>query len=137
MYVVKVAVKKSDVDGKGVFSEEYVPKGKIVWIYDPRKDLSATQQEYATFSDEKKAEYSHSAYLSPWTGLWICPPKDDPANYTNHSIKNNLKVEYDSNVSPEPFFIANRDIDTGEELTNNYHDFDEITRKTNPEWAIE
>lgn len=135
MYTVKVSVQSSKIDGKGVFASEAIKKGTIVWLYDPKNDLSATPAEFEKFDNTKKEWFYHSAYLSPWTGLWICPPKDDASNYTNHSNDNNLTVEYDEKVSPEPFFVANRDITIGEEITNNYHEFDEMTRAHKPDWA--
>ena len=135
MYTVKIKVRTSDIEGKGVFAAEKVSKGKIVWLYDSGKDLAVTQEEFAKFDQDKKDWFHHSAYLSPWTGLWICPPENDASNYTNHGAGNNLTAQYDPSVSSEPFFIANRDIEVGEEITNNYHEFDTLTRATNPEWA--
>ena len=137
MYKVLILVGSSTIDGKGVFAIEKIQKGEIVWLYDKAKDISATQAEFEQFDDQKKAWFHHSAYLSPWTGLWICPPEGDASNYTNHSPDNNLSVMYDEKISPEPFFIANRDIDIGQEITNNYYEFDELTRKEKPKWAEE
>lgn len=135
MYTVKVKIGQSSIAGKGVFASETVPKDTIVWLYDSTKDLAVTQEEFAKFGEEKRAWFYHSAYLSPWTGLWICPPEGDASNYTNHSASNNLTVQYDAAISSEPFFVANRDIEVGEEITNNYHEFDLIVRETKPEWA--
>ncbi len=135
MYTVKGKIKKSDIDGKGAFADEHVSKGRIVWLYDQDKDISVTQKEFNLFSREKKDRFRHSAYFSPWSDTWICPPEGEAANYTNHSSNNNLTVRYDEKISSEPFFVANRDIEIGEEITNNYHEFDELTRKEKPEWA--
>ncbi|MCL2444903.1 SET domain-containing protein [Candidatus Saccharibacteria bacterium] len=137
MYIVKIKVDKSEIDGRGVFASERIKKGKTVWVYDPEHDLSFDQEEFDRLDSDEKERLHHSAYLSPWTGLRISPPAGDPANYTNHSTENNLSVRYDKSVSPELYFVANRDIEVGEELTNNYHEFDEITRKTKPGWAKE
>lgn len=130
MYMVKLKVKKSKIHGKGTFALENIPKGTIVWLYEPSHDLSITQDEFEKLDDDEKRRFRHSAYLSPWTGLWICPPPGDE-EYTNHSLKNNTTVYYDKKVSPEPYFVANRDIARGEEITNNYYEFDAITRKSN------
>ncbi len=135
MYIFKIEAKNSSIDGKGVFALENIPQGAIVWKYEPSHDLSFTNEEYEEMDDEQRKELNHSAYLSPWTGLWVCPPPDDPACYTNHSNTNNLTVKFDTEVSSEPFFVANRNIAVGEEITNNYREFDEITQKTKPDWA--
>ena len=135
MYIVRTQVKPSIIDGKGVFAAEKITKGLIVRAYDPKKDLALTQDEFEILDDQKKAWFYHSAYLSPWSGLWICPPEGDDSSYTNHSDNNNLSVEFDEQVSSEPYFIANRDIEIDEEITNNYHEFDSLTRQQKPEWA--
>lgn len=135
MYIFKIEAKNSSIDGKGVFALENIPQGAIVWKYEPSHDLSFTNEEYEEMDDEQRKELNHSAYLSPWTGLWVCPPPDDPACYTNHSNTNNLTVKFDTEVSSEPFFVANRNIAVGEEITNNYREFDEITQKTKPDRA--
>lgn len=67
--------------------------------------------------------------------MWVYPPEGDPAEFTNHSMNSNLSVVYNKQVSPEPYFVANRDILAGEELTNNYHEFDAMTQKESPSWA--
>jgi SET domain-containing protein len=135
VYIVKIKADKSDISGKGVFAMEKIKKGQTVWLYDPKQDLSYTQEQFEGFDDKAKEWFYHSAYLSPWTGLWISPPLGDPSNFTNHSVDNNTTVYYDEEVSSEPFFVANRDIEIGEEITNNYYEFDEITKKTKPDWA--
>lgn len=135
MYIIDVKVSKSLIDGSGVFTESAIPKGKIVWLFQQDHDQRLTDTEFQRLPANDKEHLSHTAYFSPWSNLWVFPPKDDPAEYTNHSDTHNLSVLFDENVSPEPYFVANRDIAVGEELTNNYHEFDEITRKTKPDWA--
>ncbi len=137
MYTVDIHVGDSSIHGKGVFARGPIKKGAIVWKYDPKRDLTLTPEQRERLDPEESERFRHSAYLSPWTGLWICPPKNDPSNYTNHSPENNLTVEFDKTISSEPYFVANRDIAPREELTNNYHEFDEITRQERPEWATE
>lgn len=135
MYVVPVKVAKSEIDGSGVFADAKIAKGTIVWIYKEGHDLTLSPSEYESVSAEKKNILEKTAYLSPWSGLWVFPPENDPAQFTNHSPRNNLSVVFDSKVSSEPYFIANKDIKVGEEITNNYHEFDKITQQTEPTWA--
>jgi hypothetical protein len=135
MYKVTVEIRESPINGNGVFTSIDIPKGTRVWVFKEGYDLVLSPQEYDALPLEQKTKLDPTAYLSPWTGLWVFPPEGDPAQFTNHSDKNNLTAEYNKDVSSEPYFIANRDIAAGEELTNNYHEFDEITRKTKPTWA--
>lgn len=85
-----------------------------------------SQEQFARISDTHKAAIQKTGYLSPWSNMWVFPLLNDPAQYTNHKADNNLSVKFDPRVSGEPYFVANRDIAKGEELTNNYLEFDKI-----------
>jgi SET domain-containing protein len=135
MYLIDTKIATSSLDGKGVFTKVSVKKGTRVWVFDPSYDLALSKIEYGNLDADEKHRFGHSAYLSLWSGRWICPPRGDAAEYTNHSANHNLNAKFDESFSTEPFFVANRDINAGEELTNNYHQFDEMTRTTQPVWA--
>ncbi len=137
MYLKKTIVKVSDIEGKGVFSDETISKGEIVWKFISGHDKTLSIDEYNALSDDGKKYIDKVAYLSSISNQYIFPPDNDPALYTNHdAVNNNLSVEIDQTISLEPFFVANRDIASGEELTNNYYEFDEkIKSKTTlPDW---
>ncbi len=135
MYRVKVKIAKSNIDGHGVFAEERIPKGQVVWIFKSGHDVSIGNDEFDKLEDREKEQLRRIAYLSPWSNKWVYPPTGDPAEFTNHSSDNNLTAVFDSAVSQEPYFVANKEIMVGEELTNNYHEFDEVTQSTDPGWA--
>ncbi len=136
MYLFPVTVAESAVEGKGVFSVGKIPKGAVVWKYVPKHDRSLSQNEYENLNTKEKEYMEKVAYLSLASHQYIFPPENDPALYTNHDAKNHsLSVVMDIAISPEPHFIANREIKPGEELTNNYHEFDaSISEKTAPDW---
>ena len=136
MYLFKVKIKDSKIEGKGVFTLENISKGTIVWKFNPDIDKSMTQKEYNKLDKDGKEELEKVGYLSPSSGLWIYPSENDLARYTNHSLKNNnLSVIFDKAISPEAIFVANRDILKGEELLNNYLEFDEFIKNTKPTWS--
>lgn len=136
MYIKKVVVDRSNIDGKGVFAVDDIQKDEIVWIFKNGYDISQSDDEFQKLSEEEKSHLAHTAYFSNWSGLWVYPPIGDVAEYTNHSTNNNLTVKFDPKISTEPIFIANRLIKAGEELTNNYHEFDAITREQKPKWSL-
>jgi SET domain-containing protein len=135
MLKILVKVEESPIHGKGLFTDENIPKGKIVWIYTDGHDIKISPKEFNNLPKITQKKLEEIGYLSPWSKQWVYPPKNDPAQYTNHSKDNNLKAKFDENVSTEPYFIANRDIKKGEELTNNYYEFDSLTKNTMPTWA--
>lgn len=134
MYLIQIEAKESGIDGKGVFALEKIKKGTIAWKYNSSYDKTVSIEQYNNSSPEVKEELDRVAYLSPTTNQYVYPPEGDPARFTNHSKQNNLTVVVNYEISDEPYFVANRDIDTGEELTNNYLEFDEALKIKRPEW---
>lgn len=137
MYLVPVYTKPSEIEGKGVFTSQKIKKGEIVWKYVAEHDKSISVEDYEKLDGEEKKYMEKVAYLSASSGKYIFPPENDPALYTNHNpTSNNLTVVTDSKISPEPYFVANRDILPDEELTNNYLEFDAAipTQETKPDW---
>jgi uncharacterized protein len=135
MYKVQVAVNNSDIAGRGVFARQNIVKGTMVWVFTHNNEIEVKVSAHDALPQKTKDRIDKTGYLSPWTSLWIFPPENDPARFTNHSRNNNLSVAFDKSISPEPYFVANRNIKSGEELTNNYHEFDQITRQIKPDWA--
>jgi len=135
MYIVPVEVKASSINGKGVFAKQDIKKGAIVWQYTEDHDKKMSTQAFKQLDDSTKKALQRVAYLSPTSGMWVIPPDDDPAYYTNHnSNTHNTAVMVDSKLSDEPIFFANRDIKSGEEITNNYLEFDTNTKPKSFDW---
>ena len=134
MYLIKTSVSKSPIEGLGVFAEEAVEKGTVVWKFTSSHDKSLPISEFDKLDPEAKKELEKIGYISPLTCVWIYPPENDPARFTNHSETNNLSVTLNPQISEEPIFVANKSIIEGEELTVNYLEFDEHTKQIKPEW---
>ncbi len=135
MYLIKTEVRESAINGKGVFSLEAIRKGDIIWKFVEGQDCKMAPEEYEKLNSKNKEYIEKIGYLSPLSNMWIFPDKDDNAKYTNHSNTNNLTAVKNTELSEEIYFIANRDIEASEELTNNYHEFDEFIKSIKPEWA--
>jgi SET domain-containing protein len=135
MYIVQVEIRDSSIDGKGVFALESIPKGTIVWQYTEGHDKKMAPKEFDDLDEATKTSLQRIAYLSPTTKLWVMPPNDDPACYTNHNPNGfNTSVSFEPKISEEPLFRANRDIKVGDEITNNYTDFDENSTPDKFKW---
>ncbi len=98
-----VIVRKSKIDGLGVFASRDFKKGEIVIPWDVSHQL--TTVEVKNLPKEKKR------YIANLDGKNIL--MQSPANYVNHSC--------DANTHADNFCdIAKRDIKKGEEITSNY-----------------
>jgi SET domain-containing protein len=135
MYMVKTLIAESGIEGSGVFADQDIPKGTVVWKFDPNYDLTLSLDDFGKLDSEAKAEIRKVAYISPTSGRWVYPPANDPARYTNHSeTSNNLSAVFDSDTSSEPLFIAKTEIAKGTELTVNYIEFDDSLKQAVPSW---
>jgi hypothetical protein len=135
MYVVPVEIRKSAMDGKGVFTKTTISKVTIVWQYTEGHDMKMTRLEFDGLVEPTKVMLQRVAYLSPNTDMWVMPPKDDPACLTNHAPDSyNTSIVIDRNISDESVFIENRDVPAGEEITNNYLEFDVNSTKEELDW---
>jgi SET domain-containing protein len=135
MYIVPVEIKPSDIDGKGVFAKQDIKKGTVVWKYVKNYDKKISPQVFDKFDSSKKKLLERIAYLSPTSGMWVMPPPNDVACYTNHSPElYNTSTMVNLEISSEPMFYANRNIKTGEEITNNYLEFDKNTKPNSSDW---
>jgi len=115
MLCVKTTVKASDIAGLGLFADEEIPKGTIVWKFEPRLDLLISEDSVKSFSESAKGQFYNYAFLDKsHQEYMLC---GDDARFFNHSDDPNCNDEY-----PD-LTIALRDIAKGEELTVNYKVF--------------
>ncbi len=96
--------------GFGVFATEFIPKGTITWVQDnfdqviPKVEYKKMEQAYKSILEYYGFRNNSGDYILCW----------DNGKYINHSFHSNcLSTAYD-------FEIAVRDIQIGEELTNDY-----------------
>lgn len=114
--------------GHGVVAKKLIPKGTITWALD-KLDREFTPQEVSRFEPVYQKVLDVYAYRNNKGNLILCW---DNARFVNHSFNSNcLTTAYD-------FEIAIRDIQPGEQLTDDYgylnvdepfEAFDEGTRR--------
>lgn len=116
MLLVKTHIKNSPIHGIGLFAAEFIPKGDLIWKYEEGFDLC--------ISDEKKLSLPKLAqdfieffyYYKEGFGWTILA---DNSRFINHSEV--------PNTDSQEFFttIANKDIQIGEEIFENYYHFND------------
>ena len=93
-------MRPSQIHGRGLFALEAIPAGAVVWAYDPAVDRIELEPDPNGYS--WRVGDSHVV------------PGDD-ARFINHSSTPNLSTT--PGLSPS---VAARDIEPGEELTEDY-----------------
>ena len=114
LYKVEVKVATNPEMGLGLFTKEFIQKGTIVWEFVEGVDI---KMDEATFN---KLNYAQKEYFEKygWKGDdGFYYSSCDLTNFINHSYKPNLDIVGEKVVS-------NRDIKVGEELFENYSQFD-------------
>ena len=115
MFVVKTKLGQSRIHGVGVFAEEDIPKGAIVWKLHDGFDFSFHEErlnELEAVTREQLLRYSYKDKFNP--GWYVhCAGH---AVFINHSYSPNTG-------SAGAVEIALRDIKAGEELTSDYREW--------------
>lgn len=126
MLLIKTTVKPSTIAGLGLFADEDIKQGEIIWRYDPQTCMVFTQQQLSTlvnsaqYIESIKYYLTYGWYVSQLGGVVVCL---DNGRFVNHSSAPNLGQITPSDESWR-FSFALRDIEKGEELTENYASYD-------------
>ena len=115
MICVKTKIKQSEISGIGLFADEYIPKGTVVWRFEPSFDILMTKEEIENLSKPAQEQfYNYCFFDNNYNKYVLC---GDDARFFNHSNNSNC------NDSLPDITTALRDINPEEELTVNYKTF--------------
>lgn len=127
MIHISYRLRTSDLHGIGLFADEDIKQGQLVYTASPILDLNITQEQFDNLEQKEKDEVL-------WWGFFDQPSQRwhvdfDVSKFINHSYTPTTSQDggYD-----EAHLIANRDIKVGEELTQNYLEFEtqeDLTRR--------
>src|SRR5918995_2115399 len=117
MLTVSTYLAPSAIEGLGVFSGEFIERGRLLWNLNPKFDIFVYPEEVDTYSSlmrEFIARYSYPHLEIPGVVIVDC----DNGRFMNHCLSPNT----DFTIFDKGYAIA--DIAPGEEMTCNYHEFD-------------
>ncbi len=106
--------------GYGVFASQHIPKGSLVYVQDPL-DIRITPEQYKRLDDTSRQLAEKYSFLDAKGNRIL---SWDAAKYVNHSCSPNTMS------TAWGFEVALRDIEPGEEITDEYSLF-------NLEWEME
>lgn len=117
MLLVRTKIAQSSINGIGLFAEEFIAKGTLIWQYVPGFDLAFTEDQLKELPGPARDYLSTYSYKSRDTGRYILDA--DNARFYNHSQNpNTISIKIAGNE--EGGDIATRDIEVGEEITCDY-----------------
>jgi SET domain-containing protein len=113
-YRAEVKVATNPQMGLGLFAKEFIKKGSVVWQYIEGVDIRICKDKFEKLNEVQKEYFYKYAWLEE-DGCYYS--SCDLTNFINHSYNPNLKVIDD-------IVIAIQDIQPGEEMFENYQEFD-------------
>lgn len=130
MLLVKTMVKSSAIAGVGLFADEDISEGTIVWQYTPETCIIITKEQFQVWlqsfhkTEKQIIQYylTYTYYQAKLNGLILCL---DNGRFVNHSLEPTLHSP--SNLGQDAswqYSLAKRNIKKGEELTEDYRTYD-------------
>jgi len=113
-YRAEVKVATNPQMGLGLYAKEFIEKGSIVWQYIEGVDVRISKEKFEELNGAQKEYFYKYAWLEEDDCYYS---SCDLTNFINHSYTPNLKVIDD-------IVIAIQDIQPGEEMFENYQEFD-------------
>lgn len=122
MLLIKVKVGASKISGIGLFADQFISKGTLIWKFQPQFDLRIDKSELDKLPVVARQAFLKYCYRNLTTKKYVLC--FDDARFFNHSDTPNCIEEPSPDGEEEGITVAARDILPGEELTANYNDFD-------------
>jgi len=114
MFKIKYFLDKSQIHGIGLFANQNIQEGNIVYVHNKDLDKIISQDEFERLELEEKRIFKHYGYFNPQEGVWRLD--HDDIRFCNHSENSNITL-----VNGK--IIAKRNIKRGEELLQDYSEF--------------
>jgi SET domain-containing protein len=121
MLLVKTKIGPSNIAGTGLFADELIPKGTVIWRFKEGFDIRVPEQYANDLPEPAKSFFQTYAYQNIDTRKYVLC--SDNARFFNHADAPNTHCVPDSD-DIETMDVASRDIAKGEELTIDYREFD-------------
>ena len=121
MLLVRTTVLPSKIQGLGLFAAESIPRGTLIWRFLDGFDKKFSRAEILDFPEAIRRFLCVYSWKSKKSGLYCLSSDND--RYCNHDDQPNLFCEQ-RDEEDETIAIALRDIQQGEELTNDYASFE-------------
>ena len=112
---------RSPIHGIGLFTAEDVAKGQLIYTASPVIDMDITDDQFKSLSATEKKEIQYWGFFDEPSQCWHVD--FDVSKFINHA--------YDGTVTQDErhddaYLVATRDIKAGEELTQNYLEFESV-----------
>jgi SET domain-containing protein len=119
MIHIKYKLKASELHGIGLFSDQHISKEDLIYTASPILDLNITQEQFDSLEQGEKDEILWWGFFDQPSQMWHVD--FDVSKFVNHSTDGTITQ---NSSHDDAYLIATRDITPGEELTQNYLEFE-------------
>lgn len=119
MIHIKYRLKASTLHGIGLFTDQPIQKGTLVYTASPVLDLNITQEQFDSLHQKEKDEILWWGFFDEPSQMWHVD--FDVSKFINHSYEATLTQD---STHTDAYLVATRDLEPGEELTQNYLEFE-------------
>ncbi len=119
MIHIKYKLDKSKFHGIGLFTDQDIKQGELIYSASPTLDLNLSQDKFDALTDNEKAEIKYWGFWIEADQVWHVD--FDNSKFINHS-KNATLTQDPSHT--DAWLVTTRDIKAGEEFTQNYLEFE-------------
>lgn len=126
MLLIKTKLDRSPIEGIGLFADQPIKRGTVIWRFDPAIDQRFDEASIDRLSEAAREQIKKYSYREKHSGLYVLC--GDDARFFNHSTEPNCIDIYEDADHPDDahdITLALRDIGPGEELTCDYSLFDQ------------
>ncbi len=120
MLTIKTYIAASKISGLGLMAGEFIAKGDTVWKFQDGFDTVISLEKFQLMPPIAQEYILHYGYCNEKEGGHILC--GDSARYTNHSTTPNIRAV------GELIAVAIEDINIGDEITEDYFNFDELAQ---------
>jgi uncharacterized protein len=119
MIHIKYKLKTSELHGIGLFADQPIKKGDLIYTASPLLDLNITQVQFENLDQKEKDEILWWGFFDQPSQMWHVD--FDVSKFINHSNDATLTQDLKHD---EAHLVSTRDINSDEELTQNYLEFE-------------
>lgn len=119
MLHIKYKVDKSYKHGLGLIALQNIKIGDVIYTASPLLDLNLPYKEFDKLNDREKDEVKYWGFKIESEKIWHVD--FDMSKFINHSFDANTTQDF---THEEDYLVAIKDIKFGEELTQNYLEFE-------------
>lgn len=119
MMHIKYKLDRSEFHGIGLFADQDLKIGQLVYTASPLLDLNLSKEQFESLDETEKQEVRWWGFQIPETKQWHVD--FDVSKFINHSDKPTVTQNPNETAA---WLVTTRDVAKGEELTQNYLEFE-------------